>query len=97
MKKRGKKLLALTLALAMVCASTASVFAAADPGKVITTDWPIFRGGSDNNGVTAAKTPDTGGGRYAVLGLQERKRMVHRARALRSWWTDICILIQAKR
>lgn len=57
MKKRGKKLLALTLALAMVCASTASVFAAADPGKVITTDWPIFRGGSDNNGVTAAKTP----------------------------------------
>lgn len=57
MRRRGKKLLALLLALAMVGASAGSVFAAADPGKVIKSDWPVFRGNSTNNGVTSAKTP----------------------------------------
>lgn len=96
MKKRGKKLLALTLALAMVCASTASVFAAADPGKVITTDWPIFRGGSDNNGVTAAKTPTLAEDAMLYWASKNGSGW-STAPALRSWWTDICILIQAKR
>lgn len=57
MKKRGKKLLILALSLVMAAASTGGAFAAADPGKVIQKDWPVFRGDAANNGITDAKTP----------------------------------------
>lgn len=47
----------LGLSLVMAASTTAGAFAAADPGKVIKEDWPVFRGDSTNNGVTDARTP----------------------------------------
>lgn len=56
-KKTVRKLSVLVLCVALIFSFTVNVSAAADPGKVIKSDWTNFRGNAENNAVTNAKVP----------------------------------------
>ena len=51
MRKR-RRILALFLCLTLLLSAVGSVYASADPGKVIQEDWRNFRGNSSHNAVS---------------------------------------------
>lgn len=56
MRKR-RRILALFLCLTLLLSAVGSVYASADPGKVIQEDWRNFRGNSSHNAVTDSPVP----------------------------------------
>ena len=77
-KKTVRKLSVLVLCVALIFSFTVNVSAAADPGKVIKSDWTNFRGNAENNAVTNAKVPKEAS--KAMLYWATKKRI----------WMGIC-------